>query len=387
MRTVLVYCSHVLPYSQTFIKEQLSAYKTWRAVLVGRTLLHQLSLDGLDIRLLQRNEGKRLPARVLSRAVRYFGYCSCSSVLLKENASLLHAHFGPNAIEAEAIARALNIPLLVTLHGYDINTHREWWESGMGGRDMKSYPRRLLRLAANPNSHFIAVSEAVRQRTIAYGIQASKLNTFYIGIDPDKFRPGTIPFEVRPARVLFIGRLVEKKGCEYLLRAMRLVKARVPEAQVHIIGDGPLRSNLEQLSGQLGVGARFVGALPPAHVKAELDNARVLCLPSVRAANGDAEGFGIVLLEAQAAGLPVVSSAFGGAKEGILEGKSGFQCEEKDIFVMADRLVEILSNPRRAFEMGLAGRRFVLDKFDINRCTRTLERFYDNVVMTHVQDR
>lgn len=378
MRTVLVYRSHVLPYSETFIKEQLSAYKVWRPVLVGRKLLNQLRLDGLEIRLLPGSHEGRFSARVLAGVMSKFGY---SGGLRKENASLLHAHFGPDAVEANSISLALNIPLIITLHGYDINVCREWWESGKGGEGMKRYPQRLLKLAADPNTHFIAVSEAVRRRAIAFGIPASKLSTFYVGIDVCKFRPGPLPHEARPLDVLFIGRLVEKKGCEYLLRAMRIVKARIPDARLRIIGEGPLRKELEQLSNQLGVDAQFAGALPAESVKAELDNTRVLSLPSVRAANGDAEGFGLVLLEAQAAGLPVVSSAFGGSKEGIVDGRSGFRCEEKDVFVMADRLVEILSNPRKGFEMGLAGRQFVSDKFDINRCTRDLEKFYDHLVI------
>jgi glucosyltransferase len=384
MRTVLIYRSEMLPYSETFIKEQHAAYRAWRPVLVGRKLLHQLNLDGLEFRLLQDDE-RPLAARVATKAMRRVGYGP--SILRKENASLLHAHFGPDAVEAEVIARALDIPLIVTLHGYDINIEPEWWEKGMGGTGMEHYPRRLLKLAANPKTHFIAVSEAVRRRAIAYGIPARKLNTFHIGIDVGKFRPGPIPHHARPPRVLFVGRLVEKKGCEYLLRAMQCVKGRVPEAHLRLIGEGPQRNKLEQLSNQLGIAAHFIGALPADTVKSELDNARVLCLPSVHAANGDAEGFGLVLLEAQAAGLPVVSSAFGGASEGILDGKSGFQFEEKDIFAMADHLAEILLNPHKGFEMGLAGRQLVSERFDLHRCTEKLENFYSDFVMSHAANR
>ncbi|HEX5422879.1 MAG TPA: glycosyltransferase [Candidatus Acidoferrales bacterium] len=378
-RTVFVYRSDVLSYSETFIKEQAGAYQEWHPILVGRKILDQLSLDGVEVHLLSENK-EALSARVFAKLGRYFGYCPESKVLGRSNASLLHAHFGPDAVEAEALAQVLNIPLIVTFHGYDINIHREWWENGRGGPNMKRYPNRLLKLARAPNTHFIAVSEALRERAIAYGIPASKLKTFYIGIDAEKFRPGPIPYQARPARILFVGRLVEKKGCEYLVRAMPLVRSRVPEAHLHVIGEGPLRSRLEQLSCQLGIGARFLGSLSAEAVKAELDNARVLCLPSVHAANGDAEGFGLVLLEAQAAGVPVVTSAFGGAEEGIWQGITGFRFEEADISGMAARLIEILSDPRMSLRMGMMGRRFVAERFDIRQCTSRLEKFYNEVV-------
>src|SRR6185437_11569951 len=182
---------------------------------------------------------------------------------------------------------------------YDINIHREWWERGEGGTAMRLYPRRLLELSARADVRFIAVSEAVRGQAIEYGIPADKVTTDYIGVDVSAFTPGPIPLSERPLRVLFVGRLVEKKGCEFLLRAMQCVKNQIPGAELTIVGDGPLRDQLEAQSRDLDVQARFPGALSSEHVKQELDHARIFCLPSVRAANGDAEGFGLVLLEAQ----------------------------------------------------------------------------------------
>lgn len=387
MRTVLVYRSHLLPYSETFIKEQILAYKTWRGVLVGRTFLHQLDLNGVEVRRLERqlrSVAARLYAKVQHRLRGSFWPGALRedwlAILRDEKPVLLHAHFGVDAVVAAPIARALGIPMVVTLHGYDINMHREAWENGKDRGFMRQYPRRLLELSATPGIHFIAVSDAIKERAIAFGIPASKLTTCYIGIDMSKFAPGPIPLSARRPRVLFVGRLVEKKGCEYLLRAMQVVKRQVHGAELTILGDGELRADLERLSHQLGIGADFVGAVPPDRVKAELDNARVLCLPSVHAADGDAEGFGLVLLEAQAAGVPVVSSAFGGAKEGLLHGKSGYHFEERDVSVMAGNLAEILTDRDKAADMGLAGRQFVASHFDIHRCTEMLEACYDRIV-------
>jgi glycosyltransferase involved in cell wall biosynthesis len=383
MRTVLGYRSDLLPPSETFIKEQMLAYRSWRAILVGRRMSHQLPLDGLDIRLLdderQNGLGQCGLGQLLARARWHLGAPPQLQSLRCETPALVHAHFGLDALEARSIARSLGIPLVVTLHGYDINIHREWWENGDGGPQMIRYPRRLLKLATAPGVHFITVSDALRRRAIAFGIPAEKLTTRYVGIDLRKFAPGPTPITARRRRVLFVGRLVEKKGCGYLIHAMQIVTAQVPEAELTIVGEGPMRSDLEQLASALRVPVSFLGALPPASVKTELDRARVFCLPSVHAANGDAEGFGIVLLEAQAAGLPVVTSAFGGAEEGLLDGRTGYRVAEKDIAGLSSRLVRILNDDDTAMMMSSQTRAFVASHFDLSVLTRGLEAYYDEI--------
>jgi glycosyltransferase involved in cell wall biosynthesis len=179
-----------------------------------------------------------------------------------------------------------------------------------------------------------------------------------------------------------LGRLIEKKGGKYLLHAMQTVKAWIPDAELTIIGDGPLGPALRRLSAERGIGARFLGVLKPADVKSELDNVRVLCLPSVRAANGDAESFGMVLLEAQACGVPVVTSARGGAQEGILEGVTGFSFPEGDVVELSQRLTEILSDDALAEATAAAGPRFVAAQFGIRDCTAALEQLYDRHCQT-----
>jgi glucosyltransferase len=378
MRTVLAYRSDLLPPSETFIRDQVLAYRSWRGILIGRRMSHQLALDGLDIRLLDDEHQSGL-GQSLARARWRFGAPPRLLSLRREAPALMHAHFGLDALEARAIAHSLGIPLVVTLHGYDINTHREWWENGHGGPHMIRYPRRLLALATAPCVHFIAVSDALRRRAIAYGIPAEKVTTRYIGIDLRKFAPGTAPITARRRSVLFVGRLVEKKGCEYLVRAMQIVMAQVPEAELTIVGDGPMRSDLERLSRELRVPAKFLGTLPPMGVKEELDRARVFCLPSIHAANGDAEGFGISLLEAQAAGLPVVTSAFGGAEEGILDGKTGYRVAERDVAALSSRLARILSDDDTAMMMSSQTRAFVASRFDLSVLTGGLEAYYDEI--------
>jgi glycosyltransferase involved in cell wall biosynthesis len=381
--TVLVYRHALLPISETFIKEQVGAYHSWRGVLIGRRSTGGLDLGDLDVRLLRASRWPMVD-RLWWRAMRLTDRAPIpiASRLRAEAPSLLHAHFGLDGVEAWPLAKALDLPMVVTLHGYDINITREFWEGGGWGRRFRDYPRRLLALAAAPRVRFVAVSQAIRRRAIAYGVPAAKIDVRHIGVDLRRFAPTGRPVAQRARNVLFVGRLVEKKGCAHLVRAMAAVKLRAPAARLTIIGDGDQRAALQQLAADLGVQATFLGAQPAATVARELEQARVLCLPSVAAANGDAEGFGQVLLEAQACGVPVVTSARGGAEEGICDGATGFAFAEADEFTLADRLTRILTDDDLAAAMSRQAARFVSLHFDLDRCTAALEMLYYDIINT-----
>lgn len=378
---VLVYRGMLLPWSETFIKSQLLALRRWRGILVGNYQLHELALDGANIRVLRGDQSSFLTR--FRRKIDLWTSTvprSITRLLARDNACLLHAHFGVDAIEAFPLARAFNLPMLVTFHGYDINIDRKWWEAGYGGRRMRSYPERLLKLAAQPRVRFIAVSDTIRRRAISFGIPADKISVSYIGIDAASFAQSGPPVHQRARRVLFVGRLVEKKGCEYLIKALSRIQLAVPDVSLTIIGDGELREDLQRLSHRLGVWAIFRGAVSNAEVMQELQRTRVLCLPSVRAANGDLEGLPIALLEAQASGVPVVTSTLGGAAEGIDYGVTGLTFDERDVEGLADRLVRLLTDDVTASSMSLAGPRFIASKFDLVRCTERLESLYDMMI-------
>jgi glycosyltransferase involved in cell wall biosynthesis len=377
-KTVLIYRNELLSLSETFIKAQALALDKWQAVLVGRRLLNQLPLDNLDVRTVG-PESSAFHSQLLWKASRILSTTPSHirRTLETEGASLIHAHFGPDALDAWPLARALKLPMLVTLHGYDINIYREWWEAGNAGIRMRFYPRRLLRLARQPRVSFIAVSDAIRRRAIEFGIPNEKIVVRYIGIDSTKFNPGAIPITQRTPRVLFVGRLVEKKGAGYLIEAMAEVQKSVPAARLIVIGDGPLRQNLEQLAQKFGTQVDFRGALSNVEVKRELDAARVFCLPSVTAENGDAEGLPISILEAQASGVPVVTSARGGVGEAVKDGVTGFVFPERDVSALVSKLTTALVHDDVVDEIATACARFIATSFDIRLLTTGLESSYD----------
>src|SRR5262249_18028926 len=142
--------------------------------------------------------------------------------------AVLHAHFGSSALPASRIAKALGIPLVVTYHGMDITVRAK--------TDAEAARRRAAFAAAD---RVIAVSDFIKAGLLAAGCPAEKITLHYIGVDTAKFMPATSPRSTTD--VLFVGRLVEKKGVIHLVRAMAEVRKHVPNAELVVAGDGPLR--------------------------------------------------------------------------------------------------------------------------------------------------
>ena len=385
MKKVLVYTSGLLPYSETFIKEQVLSFQRWHPVLAGLHRVPGLVLDGIDLLLLRPLSGN-IFSKICSRIFREvaIAYPGDAEKLKQQKAALLHVHFGTEAVAVWPVAKKIGVPMVITLHGFDINVYREWWESGKGGVSNTRYPRRLLQLAQQPAVHFVAVSKAIRQRAITYGIPAERITVCYIGIDLKKFVPAGKPLPERPLRVLYVGRMVEKKGGAILIEAFARIRKNMPVAELVMIGDGPLLETYKKQAHQLSVPVQFLGACTPAEVKANLDTCRIFCLPSITAENGDAEGLPMVLLEAQASGVPVVTSAMGGVGEGLVDGETGFSFAEHDVDALVRHLSTLLQDPTLATSMSIAAPKFIAKNFDILSCTKKLENVYEDVILNNI---
>jgi glycosyltransferase involved in cell wall biosynthesis len=220
---------------------------------------------------------------------------------------------------------------------------------------------------------FLAVSDALRERAIARGYPEARTLTHYNGVDLDRFRPEVTAREA--GLVLHVGRLVEKKGTKVLIEAM----AGIADATLAIIGDGPLRAALERQARELGARVRFLGALPSEDVAKWMQRASVLAVPSITAADGDAEGLPNVVVEAAASGLPVVGTHHSGIPEAIEDGVTGFLVPENDAGALAARLRDVLGSESHRSQMSLAARRLAERKFSRPLLTARLEAIYDQV--------
>jgi glycosyltransferase involved in cell wall biosynthesis len=369
-----VFRADLLPISQTFIRDQTSALRRWQPILVGfREIQGGLSTPGIA-REIVRPESRR----ILETLRFWFSrpYPPLVERLRALQVDLVHVHFGTDATEIWPSVKAAGLPMLVTLHGYDINTHPRWWQAGHGGFRRRVYPRRLLKMARDPAVRFVAVSKALRRRAVEYGIPEAKISVGYVGVDTQRFEPGGLPLPQRRKRILFVGRLVEKKAPLLMVRAFAALRRDLPDVELTMVGDGPLLNATKRLAEELSVPVQFLGAGSWQDVRTQLQEARVLCLPSVTAPNGDAEGFGLVILEAQACGVPVVTSALGGAEEGLLPGVTGFACREGAVSELVAGLRKLLCDDAVLASASAAAAHFARSAFDIRHCSGALEFLY-----------
>ncbi|WP_407354120.1 glycosyltransferase [Luteimonas sp. R10] len=377
MKKVVIFRSKLLPISETFIHDQARTLSKWTPVLVG---LHEVN-GGLQTPEVRREivPGANRRALLLLRLLLDRPLPGLVRLLKQLKVDLVHAHFGTDATDIWPSVKAAGRPMLVTLHGYDISIHREWWEAGHGGPRRRAYPKRLLRMAHDPAVHFIAVSKAIRSRAVAYGIPEEKITVAYIGVDTQRFKPSGLPLDQRSKRILFVGRMVEKKAPLLMIHALAAVRKEVLDAELVMIGDGPLLAAAKRLAAELAVPVRFLGACSSDELLAQLQEARVFCLPSLTAENGDAEGFGLAILEAQACGVPAISSAQGGADEGLLDGETGYAFNEGMLDELVAGLRRLLQDDGAAKRASFAATNFANEMFDIRARSGKLEVIYEEV--------
>jgi glycosyltransferase involved in cell wall biosynthesis len=300
------------------------------------------------------------------------------SAIVEEKLDLLHAHFGVDGLYALPFAHRHRLPLITTFWGFDATlSRRKLLSSGKPAWIRYAlFADRLRRRG----TLFIAVSEFLRERLIQGGFPPDRTIVHYNGVDLAAFAPAERDSD--HLTVLFVGRLVEKKGIEYLIKAFAPVAAGVPEVRLEIAGEGPLRPSLERLSSDCGLSTRisFHGSLSHGAVAALMRKASIVCQPSVTARDGDAEGLPTVVLEAAATAKPVVGTRHSGIPEIILDGKTGFLVAERDVGALADRLLALLRNAELRGRMGEAGRKRIEEKFDIRKQAKRLEEIYDETI-------
>ena len=370
---VLIFSGRLLPASETFVKAQAEGLHSFTPYYAGARRVEGLSMP--TERTIVVNAGGYI-AKAQELLFKQMGYApQFYRTVRRLQPKLIHAHFGVCGALALPLAKAIQRPLIVTFHGFDASM-----TDAYARRDSIStrvYLRRRDALKQNA-ARFIAVSQFIKEKLIAKGFAAHKIWVHYIGIDTHQFQPDEAI--ARQRVVLFVGRLVEKKGCKDLIQAMAKVQASDPNIQLVVIGDGPLRTELETQARQALQQYQFLGLQPSSVVKEWMNRAMVLAVPSVTTADGDTEGLPTVVAEAQAMGLPVVGTVHAGIPEAVLHEKTGLLCAERDWQAIADHILTLFNQPQTWQSFSHKGRERMLNQFDLSTQIQKLEEFYHEVL-------
>lgn len=282
---------------------------------------------------------------------------------------IIHCQFGTQSYRGMSF-RTINAPkakLITTFRGDDIS------------RFVRERGKNVYKKLFKTGNLFLANCEFFKRRVVELGCDASQVFVHRSGLDCRRFPliPRSFPSDGK-IRIATTGRLVEKKGIEYSIRAVAKQALVYPNLEYNIIGDGILRESLQKLIDDLNSShfIHLLGWKDEDEIVEILNQSHIFMAPSVTAADGNQDAPVNVLKEAMAMGLPAISTYHGGIPELVEDGISGFLVPERDVETLAEKLGILVKNPQLWPEMGKAGRAYVEEHYDLNKLNDTLVELY-----------
>jgi len=292
-------------------------------------------------------------------------------VCRKERADILHAnslHFF-TTVAACAISRLRHQPLVTTLHVADTSN----LESGR--MLAKAYDMSIGRLILEASRHVVAVSNAVMKYAMELGVNPLRLSVIPNAVDLNEFSPKGNTRNI--VRVGFVGRLISNKGPQYYLEAAAQVLKLHPETEFSLIGDGPMRKQLEERVAELQLTNcfQFLGNVPS--VSDFLNECDVFVRPSLT------EGMPLTVLEAMACGVPVIASRVGGTPELITDGENGFLIDPKSVSQLRDCLLRLIKDEKLRRRVGSKGRAYVEEHHSWREVAARMSTLYEQIAESY----
>lgn len=360
--TVCVISPQENAYSQTFVR----AHKEYLPATIKS--LYASDYENLtdDFGPLVRPAlAARLRRAVLRRSLnldsKYFQERALQRFLVRNRVDAVLAEFGPTATLVMDACQKLHIPLIAHFHGFD--AYRQ--------QTLETFGRRYKELF-DISAAIIAVSHDMQTQLQELGAPAEKIHYNSCGVEPSLFS-GADPLHSPPTFVA-VGRFVNKKAPHLTLLAFNKTLQTTPEARLVMIGDGPLWGACHQMAHSLGLSdaVHFPGVLSHLDVAHTMQNARAFVQHSLRTHDGDSEGTPVAVLEAGAAGLPVIATRHAGIKDAVIEGKTGLLVDEGDVAGMAEQMVRLAKDPQLAASLGNSGRDWIKSEFSMQRSIENL---------------
>ena len=365
--TVALFSTSFLPYSQTFIYDEIRAHERYEIDVFCKA---RLNADRFPYSRYHK------PPRWAEVVYENVAYWPAFSRILGQGAhDLIHAHFGTGAVYALPYVRKHKLPFIITFWGNDVSAL-------MGSQ--RYQPRRWRYLLYAPRlmqqaDLMLGVSGEMCELLIEMSGRPEAVRLYHHGVDLTRFH--RIETDEDVPEIVMIGRFTEKKGHRYALRAFeRVIQAGRP-ARLTFIGSGELEAACRAYVQEKGLTPHvtFAGVLTPQETADRLARADVALVPSVVARDHDREGSPTVLREASASEVPVVGTYHAGLPEVVEDGETGFLVPERNVALLADRLITLIDDPALRRRMGEQARAKMEREFDLFEQVRVLEGHYDSV--------
>lgn len=280
----------------------------------------------------------------------------------------IHAHFvWLGAMAAGIAATLLNITYTVHPHAF-----------GLFGRNQQD-----VRLALQDASKVVTISSYHRAYVarLCPAIEPETVEIVHLGLETDEFQPAPRSAATGPARILSIGRLVEKKGYEILIEACRLLAAQDVEFQCQIVGAGPRANALQAQIERAGLRDKInlLGAKDQTQILKLYQSSDIFALPCVSARRGDQDGMPYVLIEAMACGLPVVTTPLAGIPDLVQHHSTGLLVQQRDVAGLTAALQQLIVDEELRRRLGAQARQKILQEFQIQPNTAKLAAIFRQV--------
>jgi glycosyltransferase involved in cell wall biosynthesis len=288
----------------------------------------------------------------------------------RERYDIVHVHWPmPMALLGWAARQAHPMPMVTTFYGIELR----WVQSRL------PFLKWLVRWAARTSTQAVAISSYTAQELRKFAEVPIEVIPYTAELPPPAVPSGHA--RPREASILFVGRLIERKGVAHLIRALGSVRQRTP-ARLIVIGDGPERSRLEQLArdGGLADHVEFRGRVSDEELRRAYAEADVFVLPAVLDARQDTEGLGVVLLEAMNYSVPVIASDIGGITDIVEHEHTGLLVPPGNEVALGSALSRVLTDPTLSRDLGEAGRQRLRDTFSWSRIVDQWEAVYSRVM-------
>lgn len=344
-------------YSETFIRNQISGLSTHADVWT----IH-------SGRFPERSEDNSLLTPklfwIIHKIIKpivgrnnFFSNYGAKKYLKTHKIDLVWANYGMSGAHMVPVCKDINLPLITIFHGHDATDKKL----------LREYKNKYIDLF-NYASSIIAVSMEMKRKLIKAGASDKKIKVIPYGIDIEEFKPVTDV--IYSKHFITVGRFTAKKAPLHTINAFQQVLQKYPDAKLTMIGAKTgLFNACEKLVSDLGIQSSvvFTGILEPEKIAKMMRKSLAYVQHSVTAANGDMEGTPLSILEASASGIPVVSTKHGGIKEAIIHGETGYLVDENDINGMSNFMIKLCESPEKAKELGLNGRKHIIDNYERNK--------------------